>query len=171
MLLLQLEIPMEVVVEAARLGRAHGLTVILDPAPGQPLPDELYGLVDILTPNTSEAASLVGFGVESVEDARRAAEVLHQRGVPVVVIKMGGLGVLLLTSEGNHYWKAFPVNVVDTVAAGDAFNGALAVALSEGGSLSEAVRWGLAAGALAVTKKGAQEAMPSREEVVSLLEK
>lgn len=170
-LLLQLEIPMSAVLEAARLARAQGVTVILDPAPAQPLPEELYHLVDIITPNTSEASSLVGFPVRTAGDAHQAAQVLRQHGVSSVVVKMGGEGAYSLTDQGGKYWTPYPVKVVDTVAAGDAFNGALAASLSAGLPLMEAINWGMAAGALAVTKPGAQEAMPYREEVLALINK
>jgi len=169
-LLLQLEVPMDTVVKAARLGRAHGMTVILDPAPAKPLPDELYPLVDILTPNMTEAGILAGHPVESVEDAKQAAQVLHRRGVTSVIVKMGGEGAYSLTEKEGKHWAPFKVRVVDTVAAGDAFNGALAVAVCEGRLFHEAMLWGMAGGALAVTKPGAQEAMPYREELLRLLE-
>jgi len=170
-LLLQLEVPMSAVVEAARLGHTHGLTVILDPAPAQTLPEELYRQVDILTPNTSEAGSLVGFPADTIEGAEQAAQELRRRGTPRVIIKMGGKGAFSYTDAGSAVFSPYLVDVVDTVAAGDAFNGALAAALSEGRSYDQAVQWGMAAGALAVTKRGAQEAMPYRAEVLSLIEK
>lgn len=170
-MLLQLEVPMESVLAAARLGHEQGLTVILDPAPAQSLPAELFSLVDILTPNTTEASELVGFPVNTVENAEKAAQKLCQRGVPAVVIKMGSEGALSMMGQSSQYWEPFKVKVVDTVAAGDAFNGALAVALSESLPFAEAARWGMAAGALAVTKPGAQEAMPYREELLCMIRK
>lgn len=167
--LLQLEIPLETVVEAARLARNAGLTVILDPAPAQPLPPELFPLVDILTPNETEAEALVGFPVHALAEAEDAVWTLRYKGARRVIIKLGEQGAYVLTGEQTYHVPPFAVTPVDTVAAGDAFNGALAVALAEGQPLAEAVRWGAAAGALATTKPGAQPAMPGRAEVMSLL--
>ena len=169
LLLLQLEIPMEMVVAGARLAQQHGVTVILDPAPARELPQELYTLIDILTPNEAEAAALAGFQVKDQDDAARAARVLVGQGVERAVIKMGAQGAYAASGDGGRFHPAIPVHAVDTVAAGDAFNGALAVALSEGKSLEEAMQWAVAAGALAVTKEGAQPAMPRRADVVTLL--
>jgi ribokinase len=164
-LLLQLEIPMETVVAAAGLAHQRGVTVLLDPAPAQTLPAELYGLVDILTPNSSEAAALAGLSVQDADDARRAESALLGRGAGRVIVKMGSLGAL----AGGNLYPAIPVTAVDSVAAGDAFNGALAVALSEGLAFEQALRWGLAGGALAVTKHGAQTSMPDRASLLALL--
>ena len=168
-LLMQLEIPLDAVVAAARMAKQSGILVMLDPAPAMSLPDELYEHVDILTPNTTEAATLVGFAVDRVDDAAHAAEVLLDRGAAQVVVKMGEIGAFALGAEERRLHKAIPVEAVDTVAAGDAFNGALAVALTEDTSFQEAVHWGIAAGALAVTKAGAQSAMPNRESMLALL--
>jgi ribokinase len=165
--LLQLEIPLETTVAAARLARQTDLTVVLDPAPARELPEELYRLVDVITPNEVEAGQLVGFPVKTKEDAFRAATRLLQRGTGTVVIKMGALGVVYATQTGDgqpspEFFPAFKVRAVDTVAAGDAFNGGLATALLEERPLPTAVRWGAAAGALSATKAGAQPSMPSR---------
>jgi ribokinase len=170
-LLLQLEVPLEAVVEAARAARKHGVPVILDPAPAPPdgLPALLYRLADLLTPNESEAAALVGFPVQGDEEALRAAERLRGRTGGAVLIKRGGRGALLLDGDGPTWLPPFPVTAVDTVAAGDACNGGLAAALAEGRPLAEAARWGMAAGAIAVTRPGAQAAMPTRDEVLALL--
>lgn len=168
-LLLQLEIPMEVVIAAARLAHQHGVIVILDPAPACPLPDELCARVDVLTPNETEAAALVGWALREDNDVRRAARVLLERGARRVVIKLGSRGAYWSDGTTEQFAPAFRVEPVDTVAAGDAFNGALAVALAEGLPFAEAVRWGLAAGALAVTKAGAQPSLPARAEVMEML--
>ena len=168
-LLLQLEVPLSVVVAAARLARARGVTVVLDPAPATELPAELYTLTDLITPNASEAAALVGFPVQSPGDAIRAAGVLRARGVPEVLIKRGAEGVLWAGSGAVQVLPAFPVEAIDTVAAGDAFNGGLAAALSEGCPLPEAISWGLATAALSVTRPGAQDSLPSRTEVEALM--
>ena len=169
--LLQLEIPLDMVVVAAKLAKEKGVTVILDPAPAQELPDDLYNYVDIITPNETEASALVGLSIESVEDAERAGQDLLKRGVNQVIVKMGGLGAHSVNSDGGQFYPAIPVTAVDTVAAGDAFNGALAVALSDGEPIEKAIYWGIAGGALAVTKEGAQPAMPERKELLALLNK
>ncbi|MBE9004338.1 ribokinase [Fortiea sp. LEGE XX443] len=162
-LLLQLEIPLMAVVAAAKAGRNANITVILDPAPAQSnLPAELYPLVDIITPNEVEAGQLVGFTVDSKESAATAAAVLLQKGVKSAIVKLGAKGVVCATSEETFFVPAFAVDVVDTVAAGDAFNGALVAALHNGLSLHQAVVWGAAAGALAATKLGAQTSLPDK---------
>jgi ribokinase len=170
-LLLQLEIPLEMVVAAAKIAKEKGVKVILDPAPAQALPEEIYGLIDIITPNETEAALLVGFPVENKDDASRAVKVLEERGVGQSIIKMGSKGAFANIEGKETFFKAFPVTAVDTVAAGDAFNGALAVALSEEKPIQEAIRWGMAGGALSVTKEGAQPAMPERYDLLAILEK
>ena len=176
-LLLQLEIPLEVVLKAAQAARQAGVRVILDPAPAvadlplaEPAPTgatptkriELYPLIDIITPNEVEAGQLVGFGVNDTETAIVAAKQLQQRGVENVIVKLGDRGAVAVTADESFFVPAFAVGAIDTVAAGDAFNGGLAAALDGGRSLSEAVVWGSAAGALCATKVGAQVAMPDR---------
>jgi ribokinase len=170
LLLLQLELPLEMVVAAVDLARRYGVQVILDPAPARPLPPNLYQHVDILTPNTIEAETLVGFPVEDRGSAARAAHALLAYGAKRVTIKMGALGAYVAGPEGEQLHPAMPVTAVDTVAAGDAFNGALAVALAEDRPFGEAVRWALAGGACAVTKEGAQPSMPDREVLLALLD-
>ena len=168
-LLVQLEVPIETVVAAARAAHTRGVTVILDPAPALPLPDELYALADIITPNEHEATTLTGIAVHDDQGAIAAARALIARGARRVALKLGARGALTADAEGEQFWSPFTVTPVDTVAAGDAFNGGLAVALSEGRSFNEAIRWGLAAGALSVTRHGAQPSMPERNEVLTLL--
>lgn len=170
-LLLQLEIPLDMVVAAAKIAKEKGVKVILDPAPAQAIQEEVYRLIDIITPNETEAALLVGFPVETQEDASRAVKVLEERGVRQPIIKMGSKGAFAKIDGEEKFFKAFPVTAVDTVAAGDAFNGALAVALSEEKSIQDAIRWGMAGGALSVTKEGAQPAMPTRNDLLAILEK
>ncbi len=162
-LLLQFEIPMSTVIAAASSARQAGVTVILDPAPAQmDVPAELYPLVDIITPNEVEAGQLVGFPVFGEESAKKAATVLLQRGVKCAIVKLGAKGVFCATPEETFFVPAFLVQVVNTVAAGDAFNGGLAAALFEGQSIRQAVVWGAAAGAMAATKPGAQPSLPDR---------
>jgi ribokinase len=171
-LMLQLEIPLDGVVAAARAAHRRGLTVILDPAPARPLPPELYTLTDFLTPNESEAALLVGFAAsDSDESVERAANVLLERGAMHVIIKLGSRGAYVAGAEGGRMYPAFKVEAVDTVAAGDAFNGGLAAALDQGLPFDTAIRWGLAAGALSVTKAGAQSSMPGGKEVLAMIER
>ena len=170
-LMLQLEAPVEVSLAAARSAWAHGCRVVLDPAPAPAsgLPSELYALCDCITPNETEAEALVGFPITDSDSAHRAAEELVKRGAKEAVIKMGERGAFYLGEGERGHVPAFPVKAVDTVAAGDAFNAGLSVALAEGRTLVEAVRWGAAAGAVAVTRIGAQDAMPQRDEVEGLL--
>jgi ribokinase len=170
-LLLQLEIPLEAVLAAAEAAHSKGVTVILDPAPARELPDALYPLLDWITPNEREAELLVSFPIETQAGAARAAAILQERGVGNVIIKMGRRGAFALMDDQSAFFDAFVVNAVDTVAAGDAFNGALAVALSQGQPLHSAVRWGLAGGALSVTKAGAQPAMPRRADLLAFLKR
>lgn len=186
-LLLQLEVPIDVSLAAAREAKSRGKTVILDPGPVRPFPEELLQLADVITPNETEAEALVGFpvyahadsGVDSGDPAGRAAAELLRRGAGVAIIKLGAHGAVFATGwQGDNSGfpvrfmgrqTAFPVEAVDTVAAGDAFNGALAVALAEGQPLERAVLLACAAGALAVTTTGAQDSMPSRAAVHEFL--
>ncbi|MBD2337870.1 ribokinase [Calothrix sp. FACHB-156] len=162
-ILLQFEIPLAAVVAAAKAAHQAGVKVILDPAPAQShVPDELYSLVDIITPNEVEAGQLVGFPVNNEESAKKAAAVLLQRGVKCAIVKLGAKGVFCATAEESFFVPVFPIQVVDTVAAGDAFNGGLAAALYQGLPLHQAVVWGAAAGALAATKSGAQTSLPDK---------
>lgn len=169
-LLMQLEIPLPAVVAAAQAAKAAGVTVILDPAPAAaPLPPELYAAVDILTPNQVEASQLVGEPVDSVAAAIAVARTLQRRGVPTVIVKLAALGSV--AAQGADVWQvpAFSVPVVDTVAAGDAYNGALAVALGNGQPLPQAMVWASAAAALSVSQAGAQPSLPTRSQVETFL--
>ena len=168
-LLLQLESPLETVTRAAEIARAHGVTVILNPAPAHPLPAKLLSMVDVLIPNESETALLTGLPVDSQTEAEAAAAALRELGVGTVILTLGERGALLAREDGAEYLAAFEVTPVDTTAAGDAFVGGFAVALAEGRTLAEAVRWGNATGALATTKLGAQPSLPTRQELEALL--
>ena len=154
---------------AARAASLAGTTVILDPGPVRPFPEELLQLSQVITPNETEAEALVGFKVDNPDAATRAAEALLAKGAGAAVVKLGDQGACFATPELSGFQSPFPVEAVDTVAAGDAFNGALAVCLAEGRPLDEAVRVACAAGALAVTTVGAQDSMPMREAVEALL--
>ena len=165
--LLQLEVPLPTVTRAVELGRKHGATVILNPAPARELPDALLAQVDLLTPNASEAALLAGLeaGEEGGERAaEQAARRLLERGVGGVVVTLGAEGALLVTPEQGRRFPVPRVDVVDTTAAGDAFNGALAFALARGNGLPEAIRLANAAATHAVTRHGAQPSMPTMDE-------
>ncbi len=156
MLLLQLEIPLDTVIAAAQAAQRVGVFVILDPAPMPPIfPPELYGLIDLITPNQVEASQLLGFSVDDRAGATRAAQELRQRGVKNAVVKLGAQGAVCATPEDCFFIPAFPVKTVDTVAAGDAFNGGLAAGLFQGLPLKEALIWAAAGGAIATTKPGA----------------
>ena len=168
-LLLQLETPLEVAIESARIARSRGVRVVWDPAPALDMGREAYALCDVLTPNQVEAEFLTGVRVTDTDSARLAARALADAGVSSPVITLGEEGAFYMSDGEEGFAPPFEVNVVDTVAAGDAFSAGLAVALAEGCSLPDAVRRGSAAGGLAVSRTGAQEAMPYRHEVDALL--
>ena len=167
--LLQLEVPLDTVTAAARLGHAAGALVCLDPAPAGPVPDQLYALVDVIDPNEVEAQVLTGVEIRSADHAARAAEVLRARGPRVVVIKMGEKGAFYLSADGGGHVPAAPVRAVDTTAAGDAFAAALGVALGEGRALPDAVAFATWTAGLKVTRMGAQPSMPRRAEVLEAM--
>lgn len=164
-LLLQLEIPLETVEAAATLAADAGVPVILNPAPARFLPDSLLRRVSILTPNESEAELLTGTRVTDEATARRAAAQLLSRGVGTVIVTLGARGALVATAAGHKRLAGFRVRAIDTTAAGDVFNGSLAVALAEGRPLTDAVRFANAAAALSVTRLGAQPSAPTRREI------
>ncbi|PLO86947.1 ribokinase [Klebsiella pneumoniae] len=168
-LLMQLESPLESVIAAAKIAHHHHTTVVLNPAPARELPDELLALVDIITPNETEAEKLTGIRVESDEDAAKAANVLHAKGIGTVMITLGSRGVWLSAEGESRRIPGFRVQAIDTIAAGDTFNGALVTALLEGTALAEAIRFAHAAAAIAVTRKGAQPSVPWRTEIDEFL--
>jgi len=168
-LLLQLETTLPGVMAAARLARQHGLVVVLDPAPAIPLPGEIFPLLDWITPNENEAALLAGHPVQTAEAAQQAANELQRRGVPNVVIKMGSRGAFWSSPQGGQMLPPFRVQPVDTVAAGDAFNGALAAGLVASLPTPEVLRRACAAGAISTTRPGAQPSMPSLDELEEFL--
>ncbi len=166
-LVVQNEISLSTVASAVLLAKRYGVQVIYDPAPAprEPLPPCLWE-VDVFTPNHSEAESLTGSTIRSTADAIAAARYFRGRGAKCVVLKLGEQGALALDGDDQVIEvPAMPVNVVDTTAAGDAFTAAVAWMLSEGRSLADAVRWACAAGALSVTRHGAQPSLPTRLEV------
>lgn len=172
-LLLQLETPIAASEHAAAIAKAHGTTVILNPAPAQPLPDSLLAYVDILTPNQSETELLSGMQVSNDEAAYKAAEALRARmantETSAVVLTLGKQGALILTATTSERVPALLVDAVDTTGAGDAFCGALATALASGENLQAAIAFANAAGAAAVTVIGATPSMPTRSKVDLLM--
>lgn len=170
-LLVQLEVPLDAVMPAVRLAHSRGARVILDPAPvpARPLPPELYQMVTVINPNEVEAKALTGIAVTDDRSAHAAAEQFLAWGCEAAVLKLGARGAFLATASTEQAVQAIPLQAVDTTAAGDAFAGALAVALAEGASLQSAVRFANAAGALSVTRMGAQTSLPRRDDVVALL--
>jgi ribokinase len=167
LILLQLENPYDTVSTAAQIGRQVGARVVLDPAPAPvALPQELLQAVDIITPNETEAARLASSPATtlSLDEAQLIARKLQSMGPRIVIMKLGAQGCLLLDGDTATAVAAPKVNAIDTTAAGDEFNGAFAVACSEGASLIEACRFAAHAAALSVTRLGSQASMPSRQE-------
>lgn len=169
-LLMQLESPLETVIAAANLAKQHHTQVILNPAPARDLPDALLAMIDIITPNETEAQRLTGVAVNSDEDAARAAQALHGKGIATVIITLGRRGVWLSEGGKGRRVPGFSVQAVDTIAAGDTFNGALVTALLEGRPMGDAVQFAHAAAAIAVTRPGAQPSVPWRQEIDAFLQ-
>jgi len=171
-MLVQLETPLETVQKAVELSSEFETKVILNPAPAAELPDEILSKVEIITPNETEAERLTGVEVKNEDDAKKAAGKLHDRGISTVIITLGSEGAFLSDriSGVEKIVPGFKVEAMDTTAAGDVFNGQLAVALAEGFSLEDAIRLSHAAAALSVQKLGAQSSIPRREETDYFLE-
>jgi ribokinase len=168
--LCQLETPLDTLDVALGEARRRGLVTVLNPAPVRDgISDDVWRRVDYLTPNEGEAARLSGVPVEDVRSAGAAARVLRERGVGTVIVTLGVQGSIACTAGGDVRTEAFPVNAVDTTAAGDSFNGALGTALAAGDALPDALRFASAAAALACTRRGAQPSLPTRAEVDRLL--
>ena len=167
--LLQLESPLATVEAALRLAKDNGIPVILNPAPARELDDALLALVSLLTPNEHEAEILTAVAVNDGSGARRAAGRLKERGAAGVVITLGERGVYASAGGFEGPAPAFKVDPVDTTAAGDVFNGALAVALAEKRPMLEALRFAQAAAAISVTRAGAQPSAPTRAEIVAFI--
>ncbi|MCX8061793.1 MAG: ribokinase [Anaerolineales bacterium] len=164
-LLMQLECPLEAVEAATQFAHHHNMKVVLNPAPARPLPAKLLAQADYLLPNQPELRLLA----KGEPEVNKAAARLLENGVRNLIVTLGEEGALLITAESQEKIPAFSVEVVDTVAAGDAFAAAFCVALAEGKPLRDAVLWGNAAGAIAVTRQGAQPSMPTRAELIRLL--
>jgi ribokinase len=167
--LLQLEIPLESVVTAAAVAHELGCQVILDPAPAAELPEEIWASVDVVKPNETEAEVLTGIRATDGASAVRAGRWFVDRGVGAAVITMAERGVVVVTAEGTSSYPAFSVTPVDTTAAGDGFAGYLGASLAGGVGWDEAIRRSLAAGALAVTVRGASPSLPRAQQVDEFL--
>lgn len=169
-LLLQLETPIETSEYAAKIVKRNGGTVVLNPAPAKKVHQSMLECVDIITPNETEALSLTGINVNDEDSAALAAAKMHDLGIKVVIITLGSKGVFVSEKDGkSQLVPGYKVSAVDTVAAGDTFNGALLVALSNQYSLVEAARFANAAAAIAVTRNGAQNSIPSANEVQAFI--
>jgi ribokinase len=162
--ILQHEIPMETVFITAKLAKDLGKKVILNPAPAKELPKEIFQYIDYITPNETELFILTG-----TEDYKKGSKILKELGAKNVVVTLGDKGCYYLGEDGEAFVESFKVMAVDSTAAGDTFNGALAIALIEGKPLMEALRFANAAGAVTTTKLGAQTSLPTREEVEALM--
>jgi ribokinase len=170
--LFQLEIPIETVCYAIKKLKALGKTVILDPAPARVLPDDIYPLVDIITPNESELLILnktKELRDDTAEELYHKADCLLRKGVGQVILKVGKEGAHIIDGQNNIHIPGYKVNAIDTTAAGDTFNAALAVSLAHGLEITACVHFANAAAALSTTAKGAQSALPSKEQVQVLM--
>ncbi|MCH7982620.1 MAG: ribokinase [Chloroflexi bacterium] len=168
-LLCQQEIPLSATRAAIDAAAKAGILVILDPAPVRAVPDGFYDPVTILTPNQGEASSLAGIDVVDAGTAKSAARSIRDTGIETVIVTLGDQGAWVESDGVSELLDPFDVNVVATVAAGDAFNGGLGAGLASGMDLLDAARLGMAAGAICVSRDGAQEAMPSRSEAEALM--
>jgi ribokinase len=165
LVLIQLEIPIETVGHVVNLAAENGVKVMLNPAPAALLTDELLRKIAIITPNETEAGLLSGIKVTNRESAEAAARLLAAKGIETVIITMGAEGALLLHDGECHFFEAPVCNAVDTTAAGDIFNGALAVALFNGESILEAVPFAIRAASVSVGRMGAQSSAPYLHEL------
>ncbi|AHF15589.1 ribokinase [Niabella soli] len=167
MLLMQFEIPMETILFIAKYAASRNIKVVVNPAPVQDIPAELLQYVHIITPNETEAGLLTGTKVRSLASAQQAAKMIMEKGVPIVIITLGAQGALVCENGRMSVVPAAPVTAIDTTAAGDVFNGALVVALSNGMPIPEATKFACRAAALSVTKEGAQSSIPYYNEVIA----
>ncbi len=165
----QLEVPIETVKYSLKAAKQLGKTTILNPAPAVKMDDEMLACVDILIPNETELEAISGIKIRTDDDLYTAAQLLIAKGVRELIITLGEKGCIHLNRHGSSTYKAFKVKAVDTTAAGDGFIGALAVAISEGKTLADAIVFATAVGALTVTKEGAQSALPLRTEVEAFI--
>jgi ribokinase len=166
---MQLEIPLETVAKAAGIAKCTGIKVILNPAPACPLDNALLSSLSVITPNELELELLTGIPVTDVSSVEKAALALLDKGLEVVIVTLGSKGAYLKTRAKSKLVSGFHVDAVDATAAGDVFNGALSVAIVEGKTLEEAIRFANAAAALSATKLGAQTSIPRRDEIERML--
>jgi len=164
-LLLQLEIPMDTVEYSAILASDHGIKVILNPAPARQLSDNLLMHTWLITPNETEAETITGVSITDITSAEKAAVLIQERGVKNVIITLGELGAFVKSENFTGLIPGVKVIPVDTTAAGDVFNGALAVAISEGKNIADAVNFANKAASVSVTRMGAQASAPYRNEI------
>jgi ribokinase len=177
LLLLQLEIPIPTVLQAAQYAKAKDIRVILNPAPAQSIPHELIALADFIIPNETELGLLTGHEVHDIASAEEAAKILLKQGAKNIIVTLGGNGALIVTGEKSIHIPSFKVDIVDTTAAGDAFIGGLASKLLDSDlskelsddEFEQAVRYACACGAFAVTKFGAQPSLPTKQEIENFL--
>ena len=169
--LTQLETTIEAVEAAKELAHKYGKPFILNPAPCIPLPAALVDGIDYITPNETEAAQMTGCPVDSVEDCRRAAEILLSQGVKNVVITLGSRGAFFKNVETEHFLPALSVSAVETTGAGDAFNGGFTTAIAEGMPIETALKFATCTAAISVTRLGAASSMPYRHEINELMER
>lgn len=166
----QLEQPIPAAKRGLELARKHGVTTVFNPAPALALDDDIYPLCDYITPNETEAAALTGLAVKSVDDARRAADVLLSKGARAAIITLGEAGALLHSANESVLVPAFECGrVVETAGAGDGFTGGFAAALARGDSALDAVRFGCALASISVTRPGTAPSMPRLDEINALL--
>lgn len=168
-LLTQLETPLETTSYAIERGHAAGLTVLLDPAPAAQLPDEVWASIDVVTPNETEARILTGIDVHDTESAAAAGRWFVDRGVGHAVITLAAQGAVLVDADGHQHFPAFAVDAVDTTAAGDAFAGYIGSELARGLGVADALPRAMAAGALAVTRRGASPSLPTARDVQTFM--
>ena len=164
-LLIQLETPLETVLYSLKKGKELGMKTILNPAPGRELSEEIFICTDIITPNETELELLTGMPAETMDDIEKAANQLLHQGLEDVIVTLGSNGALHVNKQGVKHFSGHKVKAIDTTAAGDCFNGALALGLLEKKSMEESIEFAMAAAALSVTKEGAQISLPHRDDV------
>lgn len=165
-IVMQLEVPLEVVLYVAKLGKLLGKVVVVDPAPAKKdMPEELFKYVDIMKPNETELQTITGKNIKSDDDIIKAAKVLITKGVKNVIVTLGAKGSVLVTENDYKRFEALKVKAVDTTAAGDSFTAGLVKSLLDGKSLDDAIKYGHIVSSIVVTKNGAQSSIPTKEEV------
>lgn len=168
LLLVQLEIQLDTVREALKIAKAAGKMTVLNPAPAVELDQEILENTDILTPNETELEILSGLKADTLENIKIAGrKLIKEKGVKDIVVTLGGKGAMHITKDSSKHYEGYKVNVVDTTGAGDSFNGAMAIYLSQGKTMDEAIKFAMKVGAVTVTREGAQTSLPTLAEVES----